>query len=79
MSDLEIVYSPLSGDFTREGLTVTVEIYRLSDSEGWALEVTHDDNPTLWMEEFDTDQAAFRSFIKAVDAEGLQAFVKLSG
>lgn len=76
MSDLEIVYSPLSGEFTREGITVTVEIYRLSDSEGWALEVTHHDSPTLWTKEFTTDQAAFCSFIEAVDTAGLQAFVR---
>lgn len=76
MSDLEIVYSPLSGEFTRERITVMVEIYRFSDSEGWTLEVTHHDSPTLWTEEFATDQAAFSSFVAAMDNEGLKPFVK---
>jgi ATP sulfurylase len=37
--DLEIILSPLSGEFTRDGITVLVEIYRLSDGWSWALEV----------------------------------------
>jgi hypothetical protein len=75
MPDLEIIYSPLSGEFSREGITVMIEIHRLSDTEGWALEVTHQGSPTLWNEEFNTDQAAFRSFIETVEKEGSQAVV----
>lgn len=37
---LEIEYSPLCGDITRDGVTVRVDIYRLTDEpRGWALEV----------------------------------------
>jgi hypothetical protein len=38
--DYEIEHSPLSGRVTRDGITVSVEIYRLRNgSEGWSLEV----------------------------------------
>jgi hypothetical protein len=77
MHDLEIIFSPLSGEFTRDGITVLVEIYRSSESGGWALEVMFRGNvTTLWTQEFPTDQAAFRSFIRLVEVDGLQLFTK---
>jgi hypothetical protein len=72
----DIIYSPLSGEFTRDGITVTVEIYRLSEGGGWALEVTDDDDAsTLWKEEFVTDQAAFELFVESVAIEGLRSLL----
>jgi hypothetical protein len=36
--------SPLSGKVTRDGVTVSVEIYPLAEGEeGWSLEVVHHD------------------------------------
>jgi hypothetical protein len=76
VTDPEIIYSPLSGDFTRDGITVKIEIYRLSDGGGWALEVTDDDDAsTLWKEEFATDQAALNLFIESVAIEGLRSLL----
>jgi hypothetical protein len=73
----EIIFSPLSGDFTRDGMTVKVEIYRLSDGGGWALEVTDDDDAsTLWREEFSTDRAAFDLFLESVAIEGLRSLLR---
>jgi hypothetical protein len=73
----EIIYSPLSCQFTREGITVKVEIYRLSDGGGWALEVTDDDDAsTLWKQEFATDQAAFDLFVESVAIEGLRSLLR---
>jgi ATP sulfurylase len=75
--DLEIIFSPLSGEFTRDGITVLVEIYRLSDGGSWALEVMFcGNNTTLWTQKFPTDQAAFKSFMRVVETEGLQLFAK---
>lgn len=75
--DLEIIFSPLSGEFTRNGITVLVEIYRLSDGWDWALEVMFSGNKTtLWTQQFPTDQAAFKSFMGVVETEGLQMFAK---
>ena len=76
-NDLEIIESPLSGEFTRDGFTVLVEIYRLSDRDGWALEVADQDKIwTIWKELFDTDQAAFSEFTRTVDADGISTFLR---
>ena len=76
-SDLEIIESPLSGEFTRDGFTVLVEIYRLSDRDGWTLEVADQDKIwTIWKELFDTDQAAFSEFTRMVEADGISAFLR---
>jgi hypothetical protein len=78
-NDLEIIESPLSGEFTRDGFTVLVEIYRLSDCDGWALEVADKDKIwTIWKELFDTDQAAFSEFTRTVDADGISTFLRPS-
>jgi len=74
-SDLEIIFSPLSGDFTCDGITVLVEIYRLSDRDRWSLEVVYQQTScTLWTHEFPTDQAAFSSFLRVAEIEGLSRF-----
>lgn len=76
-NDLEIIESPLSGEFTRDGFTVLVEIYRLSDRDGWALEVV-DQNKlwTIWKDVFVTDQAAFNEFTRIVENEGISSFLR---
>ena len=76
-NDLEIIESPLSGEFSRDGFTVLVEIYRLSDRDGWALEVADQDKIwTIWRELFDTDQAAFSEFQRAIDEDGISTFLR---
>jgi hypothetical protein len=76
-NDLEIIESPLSGEFTRDGFTVLVEIYRLSDRDGWALEVADQDKIwTIWKELFATDQAAFSEFTRTIESEGISAFLR---
>jgi len=47
-ADLEIEYSPLCDEITRDGLTVRVQIYRLkSGNEGWSLEVVDHENVSM--------------------------------
>ena len=48
----EIETSPLSGRFSRDGITVEVKIYRLRGvNEDWSLEVVdHEDASTVWNE-----------------------------
>lgn len=74
--DPEIIVSPLSGEFTSDGITVEVQIYRLATSEQWSLEVVDDDeNSTVWDAVFETDQAAYDAFLEDVRTEGLAAIV----
>ena len=37
--DPNLITSSLSRDMSRDGVTVRIEIYRLEDRPGWALEV----------------------------------------
>ena len=55
--DPKIIKSKLCRNFTADGVTVSVEIYRLENSEVWSLEVVDEDwNSTVWEETFATDK-----------------------
>ena len=60
--DPEIERSPLSREFSLDGVTVNVEIYRLKGGdEGWSLEVVdHEWASTVWDDLFATDQEAYQ-------------------
>ena len=73
--DPNLITSGLSRDVTREGMTVRVQIYRLEESPGWALEVVNDKGTsTVWDDLFDTDDAADAAFRKTLAKEGMDAF-----
>ena len=69
-------YSPLCDNFTRDGLTVRVQIYRIaSRGDGWSLEVVdHNGTSTVWSETFATDRHAHAAFIEALETEGIRSF-----
>jgi hypothetical protein len=76
--EVELENSPLSGELTRDGVTVKVAIYRIRDSaDGWSLEVIdHEGASTVWNETFPTDQDAYREFSRTVDTEGIRTFLE---
>ncbi len=76
--DVELEESPLSGEVTRDGITLRVQIYRIRGSnEGWSLEVVdHEGGSTVWQDLFPSDQDAYREFTQTLDAEGPSAFVE---
>lgn len=70
--DPKIIRSPSCQRFTADGMTVSVEIYKLEESDGWALEVVDKDNTsTVWKEPFATDRAAWDEFVLGVRTYGL--------
>lgn len=72
MADPKIIVSPLSRKFTEDGITVDVQIYKLSNRDGWALElVDGDNNSTVWEDLFPTDEAAWKEFETGVREVGL--------
>lgn len=74
--DPNIVSSSLSRSLTESGMTVKVEIYRLEDRPGWALEVINEaGTSTVWDDIFPTDDAAYAAFRDALDAEGIESFL----
>ena len=78
--DPEIENSPLSGPVSRNGITVSVEIYRVRNSaDGWSLEVIDAERTsTVWDETFATDQDAYREFQRVLEAEGLPGLLEAS-
>ena len=74
--DPNLITSSLSRVVSGGGMSVRVEIYRLEDRPGWALEVVNDKGTsTVWDELFDTDDAADAAFQQTVESEGMAAFL----
>jgi hypothetical protein len=71
--DPEIITSRHSGYVTKDDVTVELCIYRLEHTK-WALEVVDvEGTSTVWDEEFETDDAAYAEFQKAI-AHGMLEF-----
>ena len=72
--DPVVIDSPLSGEFTRDGTTVEVCIYRLENSK-WTLEVVDASGTShVWDDEFESDHAARTEFLRTVETEGMGEF-----
>lgn len=69
-------HSELAGEFTDDGITVLVDIYRPAGTQGdWTLEViTEEDDVTTWEEPFPTDREAFDEFLATVERDGIRSF-----
>ena len=78
IQDHELEHSQLSGLFTRESITVEVQIYRFAGTaDAWTLEVVDQEGgSTVWTERFFTDQAAHKAFLRAVEEEGMSQFLE---
>lgn len=74
--DPNLIISSLSREVSRDGVTVKVEIYRLEDRPGWALEIVNDKGTSIaWDKLFDTDDAADAAFRETVEVEGMATFL----
>ena len=71
--NVDIEFSPLCQNVTRDGTTVRVSIYRIRDVEQrWTLEVVDRNNASaVWDELFDTEDDAILAFGAALDATGI--------
>ena len=59
----KVEISPLSEEFTANGIKVDVQIYKLEGSDGWTLEIVVDEETSIaWSTSFLTDQAAWEEF-----------------
>lgn len=76
---VEYIQSPLCQDYSADGLTVSIDIYRTEDSK-WILEIVDaDNNSTVWEDHFETDAEALDEALDALKQEGIQAFVGTFG
>jgi hypothetical protein len=75
-ADPKIIMSRHNGLFTRDGITVEVNICRLEHTK-WSLEVVDkDDNSIVWDGEFETEDEAYAEFVKSVETEGLDGVIR---
>lgn len=75
--EIELEYSKHNGKFTRDGVTLTIAIYRGKGDEGrWILEVENEaGGSTVWEETFSTENDAWDEFLATVQREGIEQFV----
>jgi hypothetical protein len=75
--DPKLIISPRSCQYTEDGITIDVQIYKLEGGEGWTLElVDEENNSTVWEELFTTDESAWQEFEAGVKEIGLVALLQ---
>lgn len=78
MSEREpnIVVSGWSRDVTEDGVTASLEIIRLEHEALWSMHLyAADHSCVVWDEQFDSDDAAFKTFERELAQEGLSALL----
>lgn len=73
--DPPLIASKHNGFFTKDGITVEVQIYRLAHTK-WTLEVVDPEkNSIVWDDEFATDDDAHAEFLRTVETEGITSLL----
>ncbi|KQS96720.1 MULTISPECIES: hypothetical protein [unclassified Rhizobium] len=74
----KLEHSDFAGEFTDDGVTVLVDIFRKAGStDGWTLEVIdQEEGLTVWEEPFPTDKEAFEEFLATVERDGIHSFLE---
>ncbi len=74
----KLEHSELAGEFTDDGITVLVDIFRTSGSnEDWTMEVvTQAEDLIRWDEPFATDRDAFDEFLAVIARDGIRSFLE---
>ncbi len=73
----KLEHSELAGEFSEDGVTVLVDIFRTAGSnEDWTMEVvTQDEDLIRWDEPFATDREAFDEFLATVARDGIRSLL----
>ena len=73
--DPNLITSGLSCFFTKDGVMVEVNIFRLEHETLWTLEVVNaQGTSTVWDDQFLSDEQAYAEFERTVEGEGMKAF-----
>ena len=68
--------SNISEEIEKDGLKVTIEVYKAEEEGGWILEIVDEGwNSTLWDDLFPSAKEALDEGIKAIDEDGIQSFI----
>ena len=74
--DPKLIMSRHNKMFSRDRITVEVNICRLQDTK-WSLEVIDQDrNSVVWDGEFVTDDEAYAEFLRSVETEELDGIIR---
>ena len=67
--------SDITKEIEKDGFKVTIEVYK-GDEGGWILEIVDEEwNSTVWDDLFPSAKEALDAGIKAIEEEGIQAFI----
>ncbi|MFY1707407.1 hypothetical protein [Tritonibacter scottomollicae] len=70
-----LVISSASQRIVEDGMSFTVDLYKLEGGDGWSLEVlTEDGTSIVWDDLFEDDRTAFEEAISTIRSEGAVAF-----
>lgn len=70
-----IIKSSASRQIVEDGITFTVEVYKLEGAVGWSLEVITDDGTSIvWDDLFEDDRVAFEEAVTTIREEGAKGF-----
>lgn len=77
----KLEHSDFAGEFTEDGVTVLVDIFRKAGStDAWTMEVIdQEEGLTVWEEPFATDKEAFEEFLATVERDGIDSFLEEPG
>jgi hypothetical protein len=64
-------------EIEKDGMKVTIEVYKTDQKGGgWILEIVDEGwNSTVWDSQFPSSQEALDAGTKAIEEEGIQAFI----
>ncbi len=73
----EMEHSDFAGEFTDDGVTVLVDIFRAAGSQdAWSMEVIdQEEGLTVWEEPFATDKEAFEEFLATIQRDGIRSLL----
>lgn len=70
-----LITSDLSGEYTRDGITIDIQIYRLENQDYWTLDVVDSEGgSTVWDDEFPTDADSMDEVMRTIEEEGMKVF-----
>jgi len=75
-----LVQSAKSQQITVDGVSFSINIYRLESDRTWTLEVEdHEGTSHVWDDRFHSDEGARNAAIDAIEREGAVAFMRGAG
>jgi hypothetical protein len=76
-AEYKIITSPLSLKFTRDGMTIDIQIYRGEKDPVWVLEVIDSaGGSTVWDETFQIEQDALNEVFQTIARGGIGCFLQ---